>query len=295
MKSNIIFPVSITFIKSCLIILILLFAIQGSADSFFPESPAQLTVFDNNQQFYHSACPELSSVRQPVGIERQISFPFTLLNWNIYKQQNKNWRSRLQEWSAKADLFTLQEVKHSIQLKEFSRANQLFYLHNYAFKYAGFVYGVNTLSKFPATQVCATRYSEPWIIVPKTGLAATYSLANSNQTLLVINLHGVNFTFTSQPLKDQLQPYLSLIKQHNGPILFSGDFNTWTDARLDDVEQALIKSGFKETLFHKDQRTSVFGLPLDHVYYRGLKVINSESISTEASDHNPQLVTFDIE
>ncbi|WP_019615894.1 endonuclease/exonuclease/phosphatase family protein [Psychromonas ossibalaenae] len=273
----------------------LIFSTQGNAGSFFPESPAQLTVFDNNQQLYHSTCPELSRVRQPADNAAKLSFPFTLLNWNIYKQQNKNWRAKLLEWSAKADLLTLQEVKYSQPLKNFSLNNQFFYLHNYAFKYAGFIYGVNTLSKFPAMQVCATRYSEPWIIVPKTGLAAAYPLQNSSQTLLVINLHGVNFTFTSQPLKNQLQPYLSLIKQHNGPILFSGDFNTWTDARLESVELALIKSGFKETLFKKDLRISVFGLPLDHVYYRGLKIIDSQSIATNASDHSPQLVTFDIE
>ena len=104
----------------------------------------------------------------------------------------------------------------------------------------------------------------------------------------------MTFTFTAQPLIKQIQPYLKLIKAHKGPVIFSGDFNTWSGSRLKSIEDSLLQSGFSEALFDNDQRMTVFGRPLDHLYFRGLKVIKAESLATEASDHSPQLVTFAI-
>ncbi len=296
MKRHITFPFSRLIFKAYMLVLLLLFAGLSHASAFFPEAASRLTIFDNHQQVYLSRCPKLSPVKQIYQEdEKKLPLPFTLLNWNIYKQQKKRWQQKLQEWTASADLLTLQEVKYSPELNNFSEVNNLFYFQNYAFKYKGFVYGVNTQSKNQARFVCGTRYNEPWIMVPKTGLASSYAITNNPDLLLLINLHGVNFTLTSTPLAEQIQPYLDLIKTHQGPVIFSGDFNTWSDARLVSIEERLIKSGFNEALFNKDQRVTTFGHALDHIYFRGLKVIKAESLATEASDHSPQLVTFDIE
>jgi endonuclease/exonuclease/phosphatase (EEP) superfamily protein YafD len=277
-----------------IIILLLLTALSlGNAHAFFPDSPTQLTVLAKNNQYYQTLCPTLSKASISTQ-QTQLSSPFTLLNWNIYKQQKQNWGSSLKEWANSADFITLQEAELSPALIQFSVQKELYYLHNYAFKYNNLIYGVNTLSKVAPLSLCGTAYPEPWIWVPKTGLASTYPIKNSKQTLLLINLHGVNFTLTEQPLREQLSPYLALIKLHTGPVIFSGDFNTWTDARLSEVKQSLVKSGFSEALFDDDKRLTVFGLPLDHIYFRGLEVIEAKSLTTDASDHNPQLVTFDI-
>lgn len=276
-----------------LMVIVLLIGIT-SANAFFPKSPKHLTLIDKNNQQYQSVCPQLSELNEN-GKTKALSRPFTLLNWNIYKQQKQQWKESLQEWVNSADLITLQEAKLSTELIQFSQNQKLFYVQNYAFKLDGSIFGVNTLSSVTPLSLCGTSYPEPWILVPKTGVASVYELQGSEQNLLVINLHGVNFTFTEQPLNKQLSPYLALIKAHQGPIIFSGDFNTWSDARLIEVEKSLINSGFSEALFREDKRSTVFGLPLDHVYFRGLKVIEAQSLATEASDHSPQLVTFDIE
>jgi len=55
-----------------------------------------------------------------------------------------------------------------------------------------------------------------------------------------------------------------------------------------------VKAGFNQTQFYKDQRLTAFGLPLDHIFFRGLEVVNAKSIATIASDHTPQLVTFSL-
>lgn len=260
----------------------------------YPKSAQYLTVSGNNKQLYLQTCPELATVKPASAAAQKLKLPFTLLNWNILKQQNKNWQNALQNWSQKADLLTLQEIKYSPALINFSQINSLFYFQNNAFQYQDFVYGVNTLSKVRPSYVCGTRYSEPWIIIPKTGLATIYPLDNLPDSLLLINIHGVNFTFTATPLIEQIKPYLTLIKSHTGPVIFSGDFNTWSAPRIEQVAQTLQQEGFQETSFENDRRTTVFGKPLDHIYYRGLDVVNSKNWATTISDHNPQLVTFTL-
>jgi len=294
MKRQLTLPLIRMIIKPIYIITFLLLSQTTTVNAFFPSTPEQLTLLAKSNQYYQTLCPTLSRASINTG-EKSVPQSFTLLNWNIYKQQKKNWESSLNEWANKADFITLQEAKLSPELINFSHKKQLFYLHNYAFKHENAIYGVNTLSKIAPLELCGTAFNEPWIWIPKTAIASTYPIKASNQSLLLINLHGVNFTLTEHPLREQLNPYLELISLHQGPIIFSGDFNTWSDARLIGVEKSLIKSGFSEALFNDDQRLTVFGLPLDHIYFRGLKVLEAKSLTTEASDHSPQLVTFEVE
>lgn len=287
-------PLIRMILKPLWLLIPLLLIGMSTAIAFFPESPSKLTLLSQGKQRYQANCPALSKVI--LSAESQpLSRPFRLLNWNIYKQQEHSWQQSLQEWVTSADILTLQEAKLSPELINFSNQNKLFYLQNYAFKHSGFVYGVNTLSKVEALSTCGTAHREPWIWVPKTGIASTYPIQGSEYPLLVINLHGINFTLTEKPLKKQIAPYLALVKKHKGPIIFSGDFNTWSKVRLESVKQSLITSGFSEALFDEDKRLTIFGLPLDHIFFRGLKVIKAQSFATESSDHSPQLVTFDLD
>nr|WP_081695390.1 endonuclease/exonuclease/phosphatase family protein [Psychromonas sp. SP041] len=268
---------------------------------FLPQSPLKMTLVDQQQKHHFSTCPALADI-QVNQKNNYLPDTFSLLNWNIYKQQNPQWSAKLNEWASQADLMTLQEAKYDQALIDFSQQQQLTYFQNIAFNYKDESYGVNTFSRVQASQACGTRYPEPWTMVPKTGIATIYPMAdailgnsspiNSKESLLLINLHGVNFTFTAEPLKAQVTPYLQLIKQHKGPILISGDFNTWSEDRTTEIIDTLVNAGFNETQFTKDKRLIVFGLPLDHVFYRGLTLIKAQSISTIASDHSPQLVTF---
>lgn len=252
-----------------------------------------MTLIDQQYKQYFTTCPALVDVQNYVP-SKSLNSTFSLLNWNIYKQQNRQWSKKLNEWANKADLITLQEAKYNQELIHFSQQQKLYYFQNIAFTYQKENYGVNTFSRAQPKQACGTRYSEPWTMVPKTGIATTYAFNDSAQSLLLVNLHGVNFTFTAEPLKQQVAPYLQLIQQHQGPIVISGDFNTWSEARTAEIIGSLVKAGFNETQFSKDQRLTILGLPLDHIFFRGLKMINAQSIATIASDHTPQLVTFSL-
>lgn len=293
MKRKITLPI-VRMILKPLCMLLLLSIVISAFMIFFPIYPAQLTLINNDKEHSQAICPALA---KPLlnAKNSALTLPFTLLDWNIYKQQKQDWRTALQKFSSNADIITLQEAKLSPELIAFSKDNNWLYLQNYAFKHNGFLYGVNTLSKIEAISACGTADQEPWIRIPKTAIATLYPIQNRASTLLVINLHAINFTLSEKSLHQQLSPYLTLIKKHDGPTIFSGDFNTWSKARLATVEQALNQLDFSEVFFEPDKRLTIFGLALDHIYFRGLKVIKTESIATKASDHNPLLVTFDID
>ena len=85
------------------------------------------------------------------------------------------------------------------------------------------------------------------------------------------------------------------MRAHEGPVIFGGDLNTWSDRRqatLIDLADAL---GLTPVSFSPDHRTSRFGRPLDHLYVRGLTWQSSETVPVETSDHNPLIVTFQRE
>ncbi len=47
--------------------------------------------------------------------------------------------------------------------------------------------------------------------------------------------------------------------------------------------------------YQKDQRIKVFGKPLDHLYYRDLRLVRAEAPKTDASDHNPIIASFRLQ
>lgn len=273
------------------ILLILLLLTVAIVYYFYPKSPHEMTVIDQQQQSYFAVCPALINAHNKES-KTTLNNTFTLLSWNIYKQQKTTWLTQLNKWAAQADFITLQEAKGEQALTNFNLAKHFTSLMNIAFTYQQENYGVNTLSHIKPQQVCGTRYKEPLSQIAKSGLASTYPIQDSLQTLLLINLHGVNFTLTATPLMEQLLPYLHLIMNHDGPIIMTGDFNTWSEARTKVVNQALTGMGLSEVVFKQDNRLHVFGRPLDHVFYRDLQVDKAQSIKTTASDHNPLLVTF---
>jgi len=279
-------------LKNKLLVIVLVLIALCYAWTLFPKAPTNMTFIDQEQHQHFTICPALQVVapRHPSSLEST----FSLLNWNIYKQQKAQWAEQLSHWAKEADLITLQEAKYDKQLIQFSQQQNLSYLQNIAFLYEKNAYGVNTLSRANALQACGTRYTEPWLQIPKTGIATTYSVKGSATRLLLINLHGVNFTATSTPLTEQFSVYLRLINKHRGPIIISGDFNTWNEARNNAITDALFSLDFNEVLFNEDKRLMVFERPLDHIYYRDLEVIKSQSLETNASDHTPQLVTFTL-
>ncbi|MEP5763145.1 MAG: endonuclease/exonuclease/phosphatase family protein [Halieaceae bacterium] len=213
-----------------------------------------------------------------------------LANWNIKKSSEIGWDQDLSVLTQEADLILLQEAT----LERPVAVNGLeahFGIFAAGYRTDTLTSGVMTLSRVPAAGKCALSHREPWLRTPKATAITHFPVDNGNN-LLVINLHGVNFTFTARPLQQQLADIGTHIEQHQGPLILAGDFNTWSDARQAELGSLMSNYGLDSVTFTDDQRITVLDNPLDHILTRGLTVISSHTLATGSSDHNGLVVTL---
>lgn len=230
--------------------------------------------------------------------------------WNIHKNDDAHMRHELETFvrGRPADLVFLQECTGSLL--------DLDYIGGYLAKSWRYPWsndagsGVMTLSHVPAVDVTAlpSAYREFFVTTPKVSLLTVYPL-NDGRTLLAVNVHLLDFErWGTLKLRSQLEDLEAVIAKHPDPVIVAGDFNTWNQERLDlvlammrrlDLEEV---SGFAARPTTGDQRStfwnSVLGvddsLPLDRIYVRGLTARSAEVVPSDASDHKPLLVTFDV-
>ncbi|TCP94809.1 endonuclease/exonuclease/phosphatase (EEP) superfamily protein YafD [Cricetibacter osteomyelitidis] len=216
---------------------------------------------------------------------------FNIVVWNIHKGSDPGWQSALRQYAEKADFLLLQEVTNQQNIQQLINFPTSIYVS--AFSYRKRESGVNLLSKTAPHYFCAGSEQEPWIIIPKVGVAAAYPLTNG-ESLLIVNLHLVNFEWTPTNYKNQLTPMINQISQHKGPIILAGDFNSWNDGRIELLNDLTTKNNLQEVQFTADYRLQFLSHPLDHIYVRGLNIKVATTTNTESSDHNPLFATFTI-
>lgn len=217
-----------------------------------------------------------------------------LLVWNIYKQNRPNWSTQLSKLSTDQQLLLLQEANMTEAFKLWINRLGWDGAQARAFDAFGETAGVINLAKVMPTMACAYTQLEPWLRLPKSGIYARYHLSNQ-QELAVVNLHAVNFTYGTQEYQQQLTELLDELRTFVGPAIVAGDFNSWSEARLELLSTELESIGLQEVVFAPDNRTTfINGLALDHVFYRGLKLKKAEAPQSDASDHNPLLVSFQL-
>ncbi|PKF50604.1 endonuclease/exonuclease/phosphatase family protein [Enterovibrio nigricans] len=210
--------------------------------------------------------------------------PLNVAVWNIYKQQNDGWEQELDGLSKTHSLILLQEAQSKPQLLHYIEEKGWHSNQAYAFAINGEIAGVMTLSEVMPKEVCAYTKTEPYLRLPKSALYSAFPMSNGD-TLSVINIHSINFTFGIVEYREQLDALVDAVRKVKGPLIIAGDFNTWSEERLEAVRGALSQVGIKETNFLSDERLKVFGHPLDHLFYRGLILEQSNSKETSASDH----------
>lgn len=219
----------------------------------------------------------------------------TLLNWNSHKETGQPWLRELQRLIQDVDLLTLQEGAMGDGLRNLLEEN---YGGNWtlasAFTQSDIHTGVLTASRIAPDFACSYRIEEPIIVVPKTVLITRYPIAGTNQSLLLVNLHLVNFSLITETYRKQLAKALDLIRQHQGPLLIAGDFNSWSNGRQVIMQNFADELHTDAVRFSPDQRITFRGQPLDHVFYRGLELIQAESRQVTVSDHNPMRITFRV-
>jgi endonuclease/exonuclease/phosphatase (EEP) superfamily protein YafD len=216
-----------------------------------------------------------------------------LLNWNIQKGDDPDWATDLVTSEDNPHLMVLQEVPfNTIAWDQVAKDAHQSFAPGYRTSRA--MTGVMTVSAAKPMSQCNLVSLEPWIRSAKATVITEYGLTDTDQTLLVVNIHAVNFTFGTQDFKGQIQEALSVLRDHSGPILLSGDFNTWRPRRSRVLNEMTDSLNLETLAFDEDHRKRVFGQPLDHIYVRGLEVIEATTREVTSSDHNPMSARLQI-
>ena len=244
--------------------------------------------FDIDQLTYSQTLP------LEEGVELDSS-GFSLLNWNMLKGMREGWMADFQRLSHDRDLLTIQEAYLTHDLRMVLQSNQYNWDLAAAFELDDIKAGVLTASKVKPDFLYTFRTEEPLITIPKTVLITRYPMTKTDRSLLVANIHSINFSLSIEEFRDQLQRMDQILTRHQGPLIISGDFNTWSDERMALVTSVTKNLGLKAVIFGENKRTTIFGHDIDHIYYRGLEPVEAIVTPVTTSDHNPMLVTFRLD
>lgn len=216
-----------------------------------------------------------------------------ILSWNVKKQSRPQLNTDLAEFSRDIDIALLQEVHVEGD-----------YLHHFSdhwhrsfapgFAVPGRTTGVMTLSSAGHRSHSRVRHTEPLLRTTKASNITSYALEGHDDALLVVNLHAVNFSLGLNAYSRQLHDLLYQVDEHQGPVIFAGDFNAWHLQRKQLLDEIALHRGLEEVMFTEDHRSRVFGRYLDFIFVRGLHVHDSRSHHSDASDHNPLLATVGL-
>jgi endonuclease/exonuclease/phosphatase (EEP) superfamily protein YafD len=212
-----------------------------------------------------------------------------LVNWNIQKSGDPRWTADLAKLEGDPDLIILQEVPLKSNALGATTADQ-YHSFSPGYRTRRSLTGVMTVSAARPLTQCNFASVEPWIRSPKATVITEYGLTDTNHTLLVINIHAVNFTFGTHDYHKQLQQAFSVLNDHAGPILLSGDFNTWHWRRSEVLKEMTDSLGLEMLDYDEDHRKRFLGQALDHIYVRGLEVLEATTFQVDSSDHNPMSV-----
>lgn len=233
----------------------------------------------------------MQSGRSPIDRNGRLN----VLVWNIYKQQNTSWTTYLNNYSEDRQLLLLQENRLDTKFENWLRVRQFSAAQVSAFTMFGDTTGVTTLAQENSALSCAATEMEPNIRLNKSSLMSYFPLSNG-ETLVVVNLHMVNFTWGTEAYQHQLKMVTQQVYDHDGPMIIAGDFNSWSKKREAILHDFVTSLSLREVAYTPDNRKRFFynDNPIDHLFYRGLNFQRANVSLTDASDHNPILATFFI-
>jgi len=258
-----------------------------SASSAFAAAPApQIVSADNAKQ-----CDTALRAARQVTTREGLTFPLNVFSWNVHK---------VQQPAVLDDFGELADTAHLIFVQEAVPSRQLPRLADQAFVPAfvpGYVQnetptGVLTLARTSHLVHCRLLSLEPWLRTPKATSVTLYPLADRHEKLLAINLHAINFTFGVSDYQNQLATLTTLIAEHEGPVIFGGDLNTWGPGSHQVLQHFTTAMGLVAVPFDPDHRVTVLGRPLDHLYVRDLTWGHTTTHKFTTSDHNPLIATL---
>jgi len=227
--------------------------------------------------------------------------PLRIAVWNTFKGRRERYYDVLAAQTADADLILLQEFWHDPSLEVthrslFAQRDASMAISYYTRPNQEAPTGVCTISAVRATQtvLMLSRYYEPVTRTPKTAICSYYPIGHPDcppdQSLVVLNSHAINFRLR-RPFLDQMLQVEAQLRQHSGPIILVGDFNTWERGRVRILDAVAHRIGLTQIRFPGGIKR-IGRHELDRVYVRGGVAAQQRVIlDRAASDHS--LLAFD--
>lgn len=254
------------------------------------------TEANHNAAQYNSVDTCSNAVDTPVSDDFSAvlnSDKITLISWNIEKGHNTGWKSELKDMAKDAQLVLLQEAVFIDEMKD-SSERAIYWSFSHGYKTEGYHSGIMTLSSIEPDLICSFQRLEPWLRSPKIASITRFQLTKSTSPLLVVNIHQINFTLGTNDFAQQLEDISKILNAHQGPIILSGDFNNWSQARLNILNKMTTALSLSPVRFSPDYRRKELGYYLDHIFTRGFNVEESYTIEVDTSDHNPLITTLSL-
>jgi endonuclease/exonuclease/phosphatase (EEP) superfamily protein YafD len=218
--------------------------------------------------------------------------PLRLTVWNVHKFDKQITFKYVEDLANKSDIVLLQESMMSGQYdRYFNSYFNIGWTAVVSFIDEGFGTGVSTGSRMRPTLEGFIRSDarEPVLNTPKMIALTKYKLKNSEQELLVANIHGINFV-SAEVYATQIAQLDKAINNHTGPLIVAGDFNTYS------VDRAMVlrRLADRQKLDYVwIENRHINRLNLDHIYTRGLEAISAHEIrAIKSSDHLPLYAVF---
>ncbi|MFU8785323.1 endonuclease/exonuclease/phosphatase family protein [Aliidiomarina sp.] len=155
-------------------------------------------------------------------------------------------------------------------------------------------YGVLTASQYAFTEALPrlSRHREGMFATHKSYMLSYHPLPD-NQSLLIVNVHAINFVRASHFLRE-IELLREELLHHKGPLIVAGDFNVWNRQRRLHLLRFCRSVGLRQaTMFDAQHIKSYREHPLDFIFYRDLGLKEATAINTTTvSDHNPIYARF---
>ena len=229
--------------------------------------------------------------------DERLDKTFSLLCWNVQKStQSELFKIYLHELHRhhELDLLMLQEAKTDLRSKLDIKGYSYVLAPNIQTKKA--LFGVLTAAKshYHHHKSYITHVQESLLTTHKSVLY-THHLLPNDEVLVAVNIHAINF-MPNLWFKKELDRLFETVKEHQGPLLIAGDFNSWNKKRMKYLRDFATELGLcfvdLEDAHHVK---SMIRNKLDHVLYRGLKVSSAKAFNSgKLSDHNPLYVKFEV-
>lgn len=223
--------------------------------------------------------------------------PLTVISWNAHKPMiNDEWYQQLKRVKKQfqPQIAALQEMQHLAGFPWQVPGYHWQFGANLDYGQSSYA-GLMTLTRNPVSsnQLLLSTETEPVIGTPKAGLISMIPLDN-HQELLVLNVHAINFVRDSH-YQTQLTQWRQALEHHQGPMLILGDFNTWSQSRLAQLQALTDDLGLSPVTFDDAQELTQFmGSALDHIFYSCQLHLDSAQVleKLDSSDHLPLLASF---